>query len=200
MTRRFRQRQIGFLLLMLCWMVSCHTVEASEELAPEAGMVLVARDRLPDPRFHDAVILLIQHDKQGSAGLIINRPSRLPLTALFPEQTALVGDGRVVSYGGPVAPKELLVLVGTSSPPPQPARRIMEDLFVTGPGELVDWLLEPSGDGHFRVFTGYAGWVSGQLDAELTRGDWRVLPIDTASLFEGDGARLWETLSAVRLM
>jgi putative transcriptional regulator len=46
----------------------------------------------------------------------------------------------------------------------------------------------------YRVFVGYTGWVSGQLDAELLRGDWHLLPTDDQGVFAGDGAQLWERL------
>lgn len=198
MKRKTGQVLCGLLAMVLCGMVICAVVAAADDLQAETGMILVAREGLPDLRFRDAVILLIQHDKQGSAGLIINRPSRLALTALFPEQSALIGERRVLSYGGPVAAKELLALVGTSSSPPQPARQVLEDLFVTGPGELVDWLSGQPDDVRFRVFAGYAGWGEGQLAAELARGDWRLLSIDTARLFNADHADLWTQLKAGR--
>ena len=53
--------------------------------APGKGMYLVADEKMNDPRFKDRVILLIQHDNQGTAGLIVNRSSRLPLSAVLPD-------------------------------------------------------------------------------------------------------------------
>ena len=45
-----------------------------------------------------------------------------------------------------------------------------------------------------RIYAGYAGWIPGQLDAELARGDWIVTPADTESIFEAPPDEVWQEL------
>ena len=45
-----------------------------------------------------------------------------------------------------------------------------------------------------RVFAGYAGWGSGQLQAEIDEGAWYVLPGEPADPFMADPARLWQAV------
>jgi hypothetical protein len=45
-----------------------------------------------------------------------------------------------------------------------------------------------------RVFSGYSGWAPGQLQNELARGGWHVVPADAESVFDKDPAALWPEL------
>ena len=168
-------------------------------LMPAKGTFLVADEHLPDPRFRDRVILLIQHNEQGTAGLIVNRPSRLPLSSILPKGSKLVRQGMTLSYGGPVEPKTLLALVKVRNNPPEPADEIADSLYVTGAGVLDEWLDFAEEVVDYRVFVGYTGWAPGQLDIEMQRGGWYVMPVDEQSVFAGDGAQLWERLRKIVL-
>ena len=168
-------------------------------LMPAKGTFLVADEQLPDPRFRDRVILLIQHDSQGSAGLIVNRTSRLPLAAVLPEGSKLAGPGVKLSYGGPVEPKTLLALVKVRNNPPEPADEIIDSLFVTGVGVLDEWTDFSDEVVDYRAFVGYTGWAAGQLEVEMKRGDWHVVLADEQSILTGGGVQLWERLRKIVL-
>jgi putative transcriptional regulator len=45
-----------------------------------------------------------------------------------------------------------------------------------------------------RVYAGYAGWARGQLQNEIARGGWHVVPADADTVFELDAARIWPEL------
>ncbi|HKJ29047.1 MAG TPA: YqgE/AlgH family protein, partial [Desulfuromonadales bacterium] len=161
---------------------------------PEKGMFLVADEQLKDPRFRNGVILLIQHNEQGSAGLVVNRGSRLSLSAILPKDSSLTGDGRTLSYGGPVDPNTLLALVKVRNYPPEPADEVVEGLYVTGVGVLDEWTDFSAEVVSYRTFVGYTGWAAGQLGAEIQRGDWSVLQADAESVLTGDQGQLWKRL------
>ena len=188
--RSCRYLYILWLALLIC-VVGPNDLHA---LAPGKGMFLVANQQLTDPRFRDRVILLIQHEAQGSAGLVVNRTSRLPLAAILPEGSRLVGPGRTLSYGGPVEPQTLLALVKIRNNPPEPADEIIDGLYVTGAGILDEWPAFAEEALDYRVFVGYTGWAPGQLDVELQQGDWSVMSADEQSVFAGDGGQLWQRL------
>lgn len=161
---------------------------------PEKGMFLVADEQLKDPRFRNGVILLIQHNQQGSAGLVVNRGSRLSLSTILPKDSSLTGDGGTLSYGGPVDPNTLLALVKVRNHPPEPAEEVVEGLYVTGVGVLDEWTDFSAEVVSYRAFVGYTGWAAGQLGAEIQRGDWSVLQADAESVLTGDQGQLWKRL------
>ncbi len=186
-----RYLQSCLLVLLFAGVVGANNAHA---IVPEKGTLLVANEQLTDPRFHNRVVLVIQHDTQGTAGLVINRPSRLLLDAVLAEGSKLAGQGRTLSYGGPVEPQTLLALVKIRNHPPEPAEEIIDNLYVTAVGMLDEWPDFADEVIDCRVFVGYTGWVSGQLDAELQRGDWHLLAADEQSVLTGDGGQLWERL------
>ena len=186
-------RYLHFCLLTLLFA----SVILSENLyafTPDKGMLLVANEQLPDPRFRDRVILLIQHDTQGTAGLVVNRSSRLPLSTVLPEGSRVAQQGMTLSYGGPVEPQTLLALVMVRNYPPEPADEIIDGVYVTGVGVLDEWQDFADEVVKYRAFVGYTGWAPGQLDAEMQRGDWHVMRADEQSVFTGEGVQLWERL------
>ena len=183
------------LVAMVCllWLGAAPALAAPASLEP--GMLLVARAALPDPRFHEAVVLVVQHGSQGTAGLILNRPSRLTLTEVLPTLPVLAGAGNKLSYGGPVAPRTFMVLVKAAGTPPQPAQKVLEAVYLTGTPQLATWLASGPPDAVYRVFAGYVGWAPEQLADETARGDWQVLPADAQVLFLTDLGGLWQELA-----
>lgn len=173
----------SFLLIWLCFVAAAAAVHA---YPLEKGVLLVANEQLRDPRFRDGVILLIQHDDQGSAGLVVNRESRLSLASILPEDSILAGDGAKLSYGGPVDTKTLFALVKVREHPPEPADEVIDGLYVTGVGVLDEWPDFVDEVVDYRVFVGYTGWAAGQLGQEIQRGDWHVLPADEESVLGGE--------------
>ncbi len=181
-------------ICLLSLFVVLFAANISYAYAPDKGMFLVADKDIADPRFRDGVILLIQHNAQGSAGLVINRGSRLPLSSILPADSALVESGVTLSYGGPVEPQGLLALVQVRHHSPEPADEVIDNLFVTGVAVLDGWSDFSDEVIGCRVFVGYTGWSSGQLAKEVQRGDWLVIPADAESVLSGTEGQLWESL------
>lgn len=188
-----RRRQRGLLLLTLL-LLSFAGATRLYALAPARGMFLVAAEQIADPRFHERVILLIQHDAEGSAGLVVNRTSRLALAKILPPGSRLSGAGVALAYGGPVEPQALLALVKVRNRPPEPADEVLGELYVTGVGVLEEWPDFAEEVETYRAFTGYTGWAPGQLQLEVQRGDWLLAPADVESVFKGDHGQLWSRL------
>jgi len=180
-----------------CWwclaalmLLSAGRVQALE-LPPAPGMLLVASDTMADPRFRQTVILLVQHDRRGTTGLVLNRPvdrssARLPrfLREVLPERFDL-------GLGGPVSPDTILVLLQAAQRPTH-GWTILEHAQLLDLQGLASWLEERGGGSeHFRLFAGYAGWAPGQLQGELQRGDWTLLQADQKLIFATPAEKLW---------
>lgn len=171
-------------------LLACGSLEA--EPRPAAGRLLVARSGLPDPSFAASVVLLIEVNEKGAWGLVVNRPTELELGQVLTDPGAFKGRADVLHFGGPVDGRKIFALVrGDASP---------DDSLAVLPGVRLVWSIEAidaaARQGRpCRVFAGYSGWGAGQLDAEISRGDWHVTEADEAVLFERDGALMWEILS-----
>ena len=157
------------------------------------GMFLIAGPRLPDPRFARTVVLLLEYDQTGALGLVINRPTQLPLGDALVTPPPGSAD-HLVHSGGPVEHRRLLALLRS---PEQvgDAQHVFGDVYASGSMDTLREMLER--DDHaadVRTYLGYAGWSPGQLDAELARGDWIVTPADAESIFDAPPEEVWEAL------
>ena len=155
------------------------------------GMLLVATPALLDPHFADTVVLLLDVDDDGALGVVLNRPSGVPVAEVLREWEDLVAEPEVFFQGGPVSTEGALA-VGTL--------RAEDDVpvgfrAVEGRLGLVDLdtpleLLEGSLEG-LRIFAGYAGWGAEQLLGEIEEGSWYVVPAQPVDVFRMDPSDLW---------
>jgi len=158
------------------------------------GMFLVAGRRLMDPNFSESVVLLLEYDAKGALGLIVNRPTEVPLADLLPEVEELKERADVVYVGGPVA-KNHIVLLMRSEQHPREAGRVFADTYVSSSMETLRRVVSIGGEGgNFHAYVGYAGWAPGQLDNEVSRGDWHISPADEATVFDKASEEIWPEL------
>ena len=158
------------------------------------GIFLVAKREMKDPRFQETVVLVTQPPEGGPFGVIVNRPLPRLLSEVFPRQPALKGSKDVLFLGGPVSPDRVFFLV-RSAKPPERVMRVLKDVYFTLDGAWVDALLRETNPARvLRVFAGYSGWAPGQLQNEMQRGDWYVLPADAETIFETDVSQIWREL------
>jgi len=158
------------------------------------GMFLIAGRGLVDPNFSESVVLLLEYDAKGALGLIVNRPTEVQLTDLLPEVDELKDRDDIVYLGGPVSKNHVVVLMRTTQHPPQ-AGRVFADTYVSSNMETLKQAISMSREGGaFRAFIGYAGWGPGQLDQEVSRGDWHVAPADEAMVFDRASGEIWPEL------
>ena len=57
------------------------------------GHLLVASPSLLDPNFRRAVVLVTEHNEDGAAGLVLNRPSPVEVSGAVPQLEPLVEEG-----------------------------------------------------------------------------------------------------------
>src|SRR5829696_2769674 len=75
-----------------------------------AGMLLVATPVLLDPNFAEAVVLLLDVDDQGALGVVLNRPSAIPVAAVLEGWADVVDEPEVLFQGGPVSTQGALAV------------------------------------------------------------------------------------------
>ncbi len=170
---------------------------AREDLAPAAGRFLVARRGMPDPRFANTVVLLVDYGPLGALGLIVNRPTEIDLPRAFPDLAELRDAAGVLWYGGPVRPGQAAMLAQIDELPGN-SLQVLEGLRFSTDPQALRAVATTAPPARFRVYAGYSGWAPQQLDAELARGDWRVVPASVADVFGDEGQGLWERLIGQR--
>jgi putative transcriptional regulator len=151
------------------------------------GQLLIASPGLLDPNFRRTVVLVTEHNEEGAAGLVLNRPSPTAVAEVVPQLELLVDDGEQVWVGGPVQPNAVLVL-GEFLDPDDAAVPLFGALGFASLDEPEDVVPMTT---RRRVFAGYAGWGSGQLEDELGREDWIVEPALPDDAFTETPDELW---------
>jgi putative transcriptional regulator len=163
---------------------------------PKAGRLLVATPLLGDPNFRRTVILVVEHEvTEGTLGIVLNRPTKVPVGKVLEEWTELATDPSVVFKGGPVAPTSPLALalvpgkeepLGWRALDGAPALARLGLLDLGAPPRLLGPAIQS-----LRVFAGYAGWSPGQLEAEIDEGAWYVLTAEPGDAFTARPELLW---------
>src|SRR5208282_100808 len=95
--------RIGLRFLAAACLAIVTPLHAADPPLPAPGKLLVATRKMPDADFARAVILLLHSDSQGVVGLIVNRPTEVPLAHLFPELKDAPAGQAPVYLGGLVA-------------------------------------------------------------------------------------------------
>jgi putative transcriptional regulator len=151
------------------------------------GQLLVASPGLLDPNFRRTVVLVTEHTEDGAAGLVLNRPTESEVSEIVPALESLVDDGEPIFMGGPVQPNGVLVL-GEFLDPDDAAVPLFGSLgfpSLDEPDDVVPLTTRR------RIFAGYAGWGSGQLEDELAREDWILEEAQPDDAFTETPGELW---------
>jgi len=146
--------------------------------APNA-ILLVAKPGLVDPNFSRTVVLVTQAEDASTVGVILNRP-----TSVRHERT-----GEPIYSGGPVMPRTTVALFRSEGVPPAPSFHVLQGIYLSMHPTIVEQLQPP-----YRLFAGFAGWMPGQLESEIARDGWYLLPPSEELLFRRDTTGMWEEL------
>ena len=153
-----------------------------DEMATESltGRLLVATPVLADPNFRRTVVLVVEHEPgEGTLGVVLNRPTDVPVGRVLEPWSDLVTGPSVVFKGGPVAPNSALAIALVPGDAEPLGWHSLAGAAAMSRLGLVDLdappdLLAPAIN-RLRVYAGYAGWAPGQLKAEIDEGAWYVI-------------------------
>ena len=153
------------------------------------GHLLVAAPKLRDPNFFKSVVLLVQHDTNGSLGLVLNRPLQVTIRNAWKQlsQTPCQLDGRL-HRGGPC--EEVLVALHTDVEASDV--EVISGLHFSTTKDAIEHLVAHGGQ-RVRLYIGYAGWSAGQLEGELASGSWLTVPATADHVFS-PGVPSWEKI------
>ncbi len=155
--------------------------------------LLIAMPQLLDPNFYRSVVLVVEHGKEGSFGLVINQISPLTMGEFTNAQSlTYTGDPSTpVMIGGPVS-REVGWILHSSELEYGDTHKVTEGLSMSRSMVALKDVCAKARAG-FRLFMGYAGWGPGQLETEITQGAWVTTDVDPGLVFADNASAVWET-------
>jgi putative transcriptional regulator len=154
-----------------------------------AGKLLVSSPLLVDGNFHRTVVLVLEHDADnGAIGVVLNRPSPVPIGEILEAWHAPASEPRVVFVGGPVQ-REIAIGIGRT--PADAAQKVVGAMSMIDLGETPE---TEQVIGDVRVFSGYSGWDAGQLEAEIEEGAWFIIPAVADDVTTPEPEGLWRAV------
>jgi len=164
----------------------------TNNVKPARGKILISEPFLADYFFKRSVVLLAEHNEEGSFGVIVNKPVKARFNEVvkdFPEfDTQLY-------LGGPVQGDSLFFIHTLGDQIPDSAE-ITRGIYWGGDIESVREMITLNllDESNIRFYVGYSGWAANQLDEELKSNSWVVTNINRKQLFESKSKSLWPRL------
>jgi putative transcriptional regulator len=159
-----------------------------DKLAPSQGRILIAQPSLIDLNFRRSVILLVEHNENGTVGFVLNRMlsyNLFDLMPYFPKFNAKI------SLGGPVSPKSIHFIhtLGDSVPD---TNHVVDNIYWGGDLDYIKSLMvaKKITTRQILFFVGYSGWSKDQLEREVSEGSWVVTQVKSDLIMTSTGD-LW---------
>lgn len=165
---------------------------SNRNVVPEKGDFLISEPFLPDNNFSRSVVLLCEHNEEGSFGFVLNRTSNLRLSDLLQEVHSKVDFE--VFVGGPVQ-QNTLHFIHQMPNYLENSIEIKNGVYWGGNFEQLKILLENDNvnSKEIKFFVGYSGWGEGQLVDELKVNSWIVSKnTDVGQVFNTKSDALWK--------
>jgi putative transcriptional regulator len=170
-------------IALLCALALVSIGAAAQQDQPPNSVLLVAKPGLDDPNFSRSVVLVTQAPDYSTVGVILNRP------------TTVRYQGKPVWAGGPVMRQVVLALFRSEQAPTAASFHVLRNVYLSMHPEVVDALIADD-KARYRLYGGFSGWAPRQLESELQRDGWYVMPAEEAILFREDTSKLWDELVA----
>lgn len=159
-------------------------------IKPKQGIILISEPSLRDYFFRQSVVLLAEHNEEGTFGVIINKPIETKISDVIRD----FPDFKCTLYlGGPVQTDSLFFIhtideVDESFP-------IMEGLYWGGNIETIKTLIlkRELNENDIRFFIGYSGWHPNQLDNEIKEKSWVLSHTTVDEVIHGESEKLWSS-------
>ena len=181
--------------ILLGLLLAVRTAEptSAAEAKPLTAILLIARDELqpPDTDFGESVVLVMNNIGPAPVGVIVNKPTEIPVARLFPDLKRLAQLPDKVYFGGPVEFGTVWFLFRAAKAP-QHAIQALDGIYLSADRELLLQLLgrDKPMDG-LRIFLGHSGWAPGQLEAEIAHGAWNLGHAEPSVIFNGKSEHPW---------
>jgi len=147
--------------------------------------IIISMPHMNDPFFSKSVVLICDHNSNGSMGIILNK--KLDQKKSNPEfGIEALSKERVIFFGGPVM-INITLLLHDEKKLEDTSYKIAENLFLSNNG-FTNNKIRISNK---KFISGYAGWSKGQLENEIKNGDWIIQKARNDLIFETDCEKIW---------
>ena len=158
---------------------------------------LIATEKMKDNRFEKTVIAMLENDKDGAWGLVINKPiGSLPIALLIDpslntseEREELYKINIPVFWGGPVEAKKIFIL--HSNEYQSDSTNSYGSISISHDYDILFDIAKNKGPEKSLVILGYSGWGDGQLEGEMERDHWILSDLDPSIIFDEESSRKW---------
>lgn len=160
---------------------------------PLRGHFLVAMPHMEDPNFHKTVILLCEANLDGAMGIVVNRPLPFTMGQVYEGQEIEERENSTdpVHFGGPVQPEVGFIVYQGGGDYPS-SLYIDKGISLGTSLDILREIAKGTGPDRFLFTLGYAGWGPDQLESELARNDWLLVPLDPELIFTVAPEKRWE--------
>lgn len=155
------------------------------------GKILISEPYLGDDNFERTVILLCEHNGEGSLGFVLNKPSVVTVESIL----ELEGFSQSVMIGGPVS-QDSVHFVYTGKAIFEHSLEVTDTLHLGGSFEKLQEManLKLVNPQTFKFFLGYSGWAPGQLEKEMEENSWIVSEINVCQVFDMKPEKMWQEI------
>lgn len=159
----------------------------------EKGTFMIATPDIEGGIFFRAVVLICEHNPNGSFGLVINKSLDLHLPDEILNAAEMDNPRIGIRAGGPVQTNQMMLL-HTSPDIPKQTLEVCPGVYLGGDlGFLQEAVMQEEGPDIYLCF-GYAGWGAGQLEREFLDSHWFLHPASAKLLFHTPPEKLWQVL------
>ena len=155
----------------------------NNQAVPKAGNVLLSEPFLDDPYFGRKVVLLCEHNEEGSFGFVLNNFVDIDVDEVMDDLPKL---NTRISVGGPVKNGNLYYLHTRGDI--EESIEVVDGVYMGGDFDRIKELLlsKELTSKDIRFFIGYSGWSPAQLQDEIRSRSWFVADADRSDIMRTD--------------
>lgn len=159
----------------------------------EKGSFIIATPDIDSGLFFRSVILICEHNPNGSFGLVVNKELDVELPEEILNLSQVTNPRIGIRAGGPVQTNQMMLL-HTSDKIASQTLKVCDGVYLGGDLQfLQEAVLEENGP-FIHLCFGYSGWSAGQLEREFLDGHWFLHPATAHHIFHTPPQKLWQTL------
>ncbi len=159
----------------------------------DKGTFMIASPDVESGIFFRGVVLICEHNPNGSFGLVINKSLDVELPEEIINIHNLANPKVGIRAGGPVQTNQMMLL-HSSATIPQQTLQICDGVYLGGDLQFLQDVISNDQGPSVLLCFGYAGWGAGQLEREFLDGGWYLHPASSRMIFEVAPEKLWQTL------
>ena len=157
------------------------------------GSLLIASPEINSGIYFRSVILVCEHTPSGSFGLIINKPLEIELPEDLINLKNQSNPRIEIRAGGAIQPNQTMLLHSQETLADQ-ALKVCDSVYLGGDIQFLQEAINDTNGPYLRLYFGYTGWNSGQLEREFLNGNWFLTPASSQYVFEIPSEKLWQTI------